>query len=285
MDIMLNDILHLTEKEITKSKIEFNMTAGKNGPPIISSWLNHLDLEKEQGLCKECSYWGWRDKTHRNYIPGQIAFSFVRIEGDEWLLISVAEILEVPKNSHAVVRIIEEYKPFFGRLIIKCSKGNNYSRYVYWMETFINVAIVKEILPCPYTGERFEGYDNVYLSYDKLKGVFSGKMMPTYYDALRKVKGVYCLTDKKTGKLYIGSATGEDGVAQRWGNYLSSKDGGNKKLRALKREKGEKYFEENFTYTLIEFFTLSYDDEKIREREKYWKRCFNTVEMGYNDNY
>ena len=30
------------------------------------------------------------------------------------------------------------------------------------------------------------------------------------------------------GKHYIGSATGEGGVAQRWGNYLDSKHGGNK---------------------------------------------------------
>ncbi len=42
--------------------------------------------------------------------------------------------------------------------------------------------------------------------------------MPTYYEALKKITGVYCLTDTHTGKLYIGSATGEGGVAQRWGN-------------------------------------------------------------------
>lgn len=39
--------------------------------------------------------------------------------------------------------------------------------------------------------------------------------------------------DTHTGKLYIGSAAGEDGVVQRWGNYLDSKHGGNKKFIAL----------------------------------------------------
>lgn len=39
-----------------------------------------------------------------------------------------------------------------------------------------------------------------------------------------------------------------------------------------------------FTYTLLEFFGLSYDSIKILEREQYWKRCFDTIKNGYNDN-
>lgn len=104
------------------------------------------------------------------------------------------------------------------------------------------------------------------------------------YEALKKITGVYCLTDMKTGKLYIGSATGGEGVAQRWGNYLDSKHGGNKKLVALYQEKGAEYFEEYFTFTLLEYFGLSYDPEAIIAREQYWKRCLGTIKHGYNDN-
>jgi len=74
------------------------------------------------------------------------------------------------------------------------------------------------------------------LPYKKLNDVLDGKIMPTYYEALKKVTGIYCLTDTFNGKLYIGSATGEDGVAQRWGNYLNSKHGGNVKLKNLYKE-------------------------------------------------
>ena len=199
----------------------------------------------------------------KNFNVGQTVFSFLKMSNDEWLFVSTAEILDVPCNSRANVKILEKYKSFFGRLVIKYKK---------------------EILPCQYNGEQFEGYDRVNLPYGKLADVFSGKIMPTYYEALKKVAGIYCLIDTKTGKLYIGSATGVEGVAQRWGNYLSSKHGGNTKLLTLYNQKGDEYFEKYFNYSLIEYFGLSYDPQKIKEREQYWKMCFSTIANGYNDN-
>ena len=230
------------------------------------------------------SYWGWYGKT-RNFYPNQLVFSFIKIGYDEWLLISAAKIIDIPANSRANVEILERYKALFGRLIIKYHKGNTYQRYVFKLKNVIDNCIVSQILPCMFDGEDFNGYDNVHIEYTLLKSVFDGKIMPTYYKALEKVTGIYCLTDKKTGKLYIGSATGIGGVKQRWGNYLNSQHGGNKKLIELYNKQGEKYFIDNFTFTLIEYFGMSYDTEKILERERYWKKVFNSVDCGYNDNY
>ncbi len=259
------------------------MQAGSGGQPFLDRWLKHSEIEKASGTCKECSYWGWYGKQ-RNFYPGQYVFSFARITDDEWLLISAAEIVDTPLNEWAIVNVIERFMPLFGKLIIKCRKGNTFSRYVFNLGKYIKQATVKEILPCIYSGETFEGYDRVYLPFHRLADIFSGKILPTYYEALKKIKGVYCLTDTNTGKLYIGSATGEEGVAQRWGNYLDSKHGGNKKLIALYEQKGSEYFEKFFTYTLLEYFGLSYDPIKILEREQYWKKCLDTIRNGYNDN-
>lgn len=283
MELYLNDILNLTDQEIKNSKIEFNMQAGSGGQPFLDKWLKHDQKDKEDGTCEGCSYWSWYGKQH-NFYPGQWAFSFARMSEDEWLFISAAEIVDVPPCSRATVKILERYKPMFGRLIIKCKKGNTFSRYVFNLSKYINQAVVKEILPCIYSGETFEGYDKVNLPFHRLADIFSGRILPTYYEALQQVTGVYCLTDTHTGKLYIGSATGEGGVAQRWGNYLDSKHGGNKKLIALYRQKGAEYFEKYFTFTLLEYFTLSYDPLKVLEREQYWKHCLSTIKNGYNDN-
>ena len=284
MNLMLNALLKLSENEIKNSKIEFNMQAGRGAENFIDRWLKHTETEKSNGICEDCSFWGWYGTKSRNFLPGNIVFSFIRLSNnDEWLLISVAKIIDVPKKSRAKVEIINNYKPLFGRLIIKCNKGNTFSRYVFNLNKYINQSVVKEILPSIYSGEVFEGYDKVNLPFNKLSDIFTDKILPTYKTALDKVKGIYCLTDTHTGKLYIGSATGECGVLQRWYNYFDTKDGGNKKLIALKQKKGVKYFNK-FTFTLLEYFSLSYDDEKIKEREQYWKKCLNTIQNGYNAN-
>ncbi len=283
MELKLKAILGLTDAQIKNSKIELNMKDGVGGAEYLNLWLNHSDLEKEEGLCTDCSYWGWYGDK-RNFYPGQWAFSFIRMPNNEWLMISAAEILDVPAHSRANVRILDSYKPFFGRLIIKYYKGQKFSRYAFNMERIANKAIVKEVLPCLYSGRKFEGYDRVNLSYSELQAVVDEKIMPTYFDALKKVNGVYCLTDKKTGKLYIGSAYGEEGVAQRWRSYLDSKHGDNRKLIDLYNREGAEYFEKHFTFTLLEYFRLSYDPAKIIERENYWKECLDTRRHGYNGN-
>ena len=43
MDLLLNDVLHLTREEIENSKIEFNMQAGSGGQPILARWLKHTE--------------------------------------------------------------------------------------------------------------------------------------------------------------------------------------------------------------------------------------------------
>ena len=283
MDLLLNDVLHLTQEEIGNSKIELNMKAGRGGQSYLDRWLKHSEEEKSTGNCKDCSYWGWYGKK-RNFYPEQWVFSFVRMLEDEWLLISAARIIDTPTDDRATVEVLEKYIPLFGRLIIKYKKGDAFGRYVFNLSKYLDQVIVREVLPCVYSGEKFEGYDKVHLPYSKLAHIFNRKILPTYLEALEKITGVYCLTDTHTGKLYIGSATGAEGVAQRWGNYLNSKHGGNKKLIALYEQKGAEYFEKHFTYTLLEYFGLSYDPIKIIEREKYWKRCFDTIKNGYNDN-
>ena len=282
MDLSLNAIFNLNESEIGNSRIELNMTEGARGIAYIDKWLSLDQTVKDSGR-SDCSYWGWYGNK-KNFNIGQTVFSFIKISYDEWLFISAAEVVDVPPCNRATVKIIKKYSPLFGRLVIKYKKGNTYARYVFKLEKIINSCTVKEILPCQYNGEQFEGYDRVYLPYYKLADFFQGKIMPTYYEALKKITGIYCLTDTKNGKLYIGSATGVEGVAGRWGNYLDSKHGGNKKLIELYNQKGSLYFEEHFTYTLIEYFGLSYDPSKILEREQYWKQCFNTIKNGYNDN-
>ena len=99
------------------------------------------------------------------------------------------------------------------------------------------------------------------------------------------------MTDTKTGKLYIGSATGADGIYGRWQTYLkrgyddSDKDYPNKKLKELVKKEGIKYIQDNFQYSILEIFPKTdIGCNKALERESYWKNVFKTRMFGYNDN-
>lgn len=115
--IKLNSILNLSNDKIRNSKIELNMTAGRGGITALERWLKCGEKDRIEGTGK-CSYWGWYGEKQRNFYPGQWVFSFIRMGNNEWLFISAAEIIDVPKDSWATVSIIEKYKPLFGRLII-----------------------------------------------------------------------------------------------------------------------------------------------------------------------
>ena len=284
MTLMLNDLFKLSEDELKNSKIELNMTAGSGEIPLIDRWLS-FDYNTKLNGTGNCSYWTSYGKS-KNFYTGNKVFSFVRMSNyTEWLFVSAAEIIgKVEPDTHANVRILEEYKPYFGRLIIKHKKGNTFSRYVFNFFERIDNCEVKEILPVIYDGKEFDGYDNLCLPYRQLEDIFNNKIMHSYYSALQKITGVYCLTDTNNGKLYIGSAYGSGGVSKRWGDYLNSQHGNNKKLIQLYKEEGKDYFQKYFTFTLLEYFGMSYDKDKIIEREQYWKRCFDTIKNGYNDN-
>ena len=102
-------------------------------------------------------------------------------------------------------------------------------------------------------------------------------------NALSSVKGVYCITERSTGQLYIGSATGDiAGIWQRWSSYadVTNLTGGNKAFEELKNN-GADYIVENFSYSILEIFDMRTKREDIIQRESYlwlqmdiWKKPF-----------
>ena len=156
-----------------------------------------------------------------------------------------------------------------------CLTGNEDLSEELTQETF--AIAVKEIV-------KFKGFNEVTLSYKDVETILNNPSCD-YYKILEHIKGIYCLTDTFTGKLYIGSATGKDGIAGRWKDYIITQDGGNKELISLKEKECGDYFKKNIKFVLIEFFDISISDEYIKQRERYWKKAFETVKNGYNDNY
>ncbi|GAG85125.1 unnamed protein product [marine sediment metagenome] len=75
----------------------------------------------------------------------------------------------------------------------------------------------------PYSGKKFDNYDDTNLTYSELKNIISQRD-PSWMTALKNIEGIYLITDKSNGKHYVGSAyNGEGGIWSRWSDYICTK--------------------------------------------------------------
>jgi group I intron endonuclease len=88
--------------------------------------------------------------------------------------------------------------------------------------------------------------------------------------------GVYVIINTLNNKKYIGSTT--KGFYKRWTAYKNAyKQNINKKLKNSIIKNGI----ENFSFSIVEKTLL----DKVREREEFYIKDFNTIKNGYNIKY
>ena len=273
--IYLNDLLHFSKEEYRNVKIRFNQSNGYQDPMHL--YQQNPDIVNNQWLF-------WRSKT-RYFQVGQIAVCLLKLSYDTWLLTTIKRVtkdLDVYDAINYEGEELEQYKSYFGRVVIKYRKTSQ-QQGRYYGEICDDLE-VKQILPTVFEGNDFPGYDKVRLSYPQLEAVLNhGKR--DWIAALENQKAVYLITDKENGKMYVGSATSDYGMLlQRWRSYISNGHGGNKELIELVEKKGINYIKNNFYYSILENYNAKVDDHIILERESWWKETLQTRIFGYNSN-
>ena len=73
-----------------------------------------------------------------------------------------------------------------------------------------------------------------------------------------------------SGKLYVGSASGEEGIWQRWSDYAVNSHGRNVELQELLADEGDTYVKK-FRYSILEIADLHASRDDILKRESHWK--------------
>ena len=273
--IMLNDLLHFDAAEVPNVRVKFNISNGYDDP---------LDLYKTNPDEVNVTWFLWHD-DRRYFNVGQTAICLLKLRGDQWLLTTIKKItrlLDVTDGVGYDAVEVKEYEQYFGRLVVEyhnpCrTMGRKYENVMDELE-------VVQILNEQYTGNEFPGYENVRLSYPLLKNIVD-RQLPGWVDALRNQKAVYLITDTKTGKMYVGSATSQTGMLlQRWSSYAADGHGGTVELRELVKQQGFDYVKENFQYSILENYNARMDDGYILKRESWWKETLCTRTHGYNKN-
>lgn len=273
--LFLNDLLHFSPENLNRSKIKFNQYNGHEAPMEV--YLRNPDEVNNGWLF-------WRAKR-RYFNAGEIAVCLFQLSWNTWLLSTIKEVtreLGVNNGINYEGVELEDYQPYFGRVIVKYRKSHQ--TQVVYANTIINELEVEQILPSVFDGIDFPGYDKVRLSYEQLSTIIH-RNKRDWVAALENQKAVYLITDRCSGKHYVGSAYGENGMLlQRWTNYVNDGHGGNKLLREVVEEFGIQYVEQNFQYAILENYNARTDKQIILGRESWWKETLGTRAFGLNAN-
>ena len=265
--IFLNDILGLDT--LSNVKIRFNQNVGESRSPI------QLFKSGEMNALIAGQYWNGKQK---NYSGVRYTIGLIQIHSDLWLLFHIGEITKDLNRNNDVgyeFKNVKEYNKYVGRVIVRYKKTSQLN--VRWADPLIGECEVSEILSDTFDNDLFPGYENVNISWSELKVVISKE---GWRSALKNQKGVYLITDTSNGKMYVGSAYGENMLLGRWASYVATRNGGNKELRKIQKD----HIEKHFRYSILDIYKSTVSDEQILNRESWWKRVLLTRDFGYNAN-
>ncbi len=259
--ILLNEILKLDN--LDNVKIRFNLMFGGNWNPI--------ELFKNADFDTILNGHYWNYNKNKSYKNGQITIGFIRLnDKDSWLLFHIGRITKDLNKLNGVgyeYETLSEYEKYFGRLIIKFK--NKSQTMIRLANSVINECEVNQILPDTFDNDIFPGYEQVNVTWNELSRVVTKESWKT---ALQNQKGVYLISDITNGKMYVGSAYGENMILGRWKSYIKNGNGGNVGLKKLNFE----YIKNNFKYSILDIFKSTVDDKTIIARENWWKETLQT---------
>lgn len=167
-----------------------------------------------------------------------------------------------------------------GRMVMHFSRSGRASYLI--AENWSNQMHLAEVYAERLTIGDFPGYRSVDLSREELLLIF--KQQPdTWQTALSNVAGIYLISDRQTGRLYVGAAYGQGGIWQRWAAYADTGHGGNVQLRELIKVEGDGCLNA-FRYSILEVADIHCSDAEILAREGHWKSVLLTRDHGFNSN-
>ncbi len=263
-------LLPFLEENKEKTKLHCATTSTDKSSPLVVF---------AQGGFKE-----WQEEQTKKNFERDYIISLIYYKKNEWLFAGIYRSINVVQNEKGIfnytTELLDEGRELIGRLIVLFEKEFR-SSYLL-LENYLDALNIAEILRKPYTVGPFPGFENLFVSYNDLKGIIT-RNEESWKSVLSNVKGVYLISDIATGKLYVGSAYGDQAFWTRWTNYIETGHGGNVLLKEILGNNSIEYAE-NFCFSILEIMKMGTDDEHIIKREAYWKDILLSRSFGYNKN-
>jgi len=187
------------------------------------------------------------------------------------------------KSGDTVFVKVERLKAFEhlgGRVLVDWG-GMAAQRWLQWFRgdkkvLQLDEGIIRMMIP-------FHSYNDVLLSFKELKNLIDTDNVE-WRDKLKAVNGIYGIADQSNGKLYVGSAYGNEGIWGRWKVYVETNGHGNNDMLVNLIHKNKDYAWDHFQWFILETFPLDVTDDYAIQRENLYKLKLCTRLFGYNKN-
>ena len=205
--------------------------------------------------------------------------SFIGEKGVMSRFIGVFKVLEQKQvaQNHFVYKMVSEkgFEDLIERVIV------SWRTPISWHQWIKNKMEVVEIHPGLHY-QQFTDYFDFMLDFHELKEIISNQYRD-WKRTLSITKGIYLISDTNSGKLYVGSAYGEDGIWGRWHTYVSTNGhGNNKTLKEL--IKGDKNYANNFKFSILMLLPSTITADEAIKKERLFKNKLGTNSFGLNNN-
>lgn len=267
------ELIRILDPRVTPSTAKFHLASWNGEEDPLRVYL--------EGRFDEWQSWQTRRNFEREFVISLIKLS----ERDKWLFVGAfsSHSLTDPVAGQSSYKYGLSRLPacddLQGRLVVSFVRSGRQS-YLNG-ESCVDRMTVHEIRAEPMHLDEFPGFKKVALEFPDLEIVVR-QNTTSWRTALSNVAGVYLISDPESGKLYVGSATGEGGIWSRWCQYADG-HGNNVELRKVIAQLGVERAKA-FRFSILEISDLHSSRQEVLERESHWKRVLLTREHGYNAN-
>ncbi|OGT71570.1 MAG: excinuclease ABC subunit C [Gammaproteobacteria bacterium RIFCSPLOWO2_02_FULL_57_10] len=219
--------------------------------------------------------------TAKERFTKDLIVTFAQISGERFLFGGIFEIKSRESKQYRV-ELIDRYSELIGRLVLKVH-GENKRATVFKPSYVCSNSVIAGMYEHKFKGEPFSSFEKINHSFSAIELIVKNDLND-WRAALSSVNGIYLLSDEKTGKHYVGSAYGSEGIWGRWKSYVHNYHGNNEELVVLFTDKSATYFEKYFKFSILEILPFTSPKEEVIAKEVLWKRKLFSREYGYNGN-
>lgn len=187
--ITLLELLKAAKINFDTQSYKVHLATGVEWPPLVAYF---------KGEFKE-----WQENQSRKNFPKDYVIGLIEYKKGIWLFAGVYKVLGEPRKEndrfYYKTELLAGQEDIIGRVLVSHSRASRQSYINGFLDD--DRFVISSILERRLTVEKFPGYHNVCISYDMLR-IIINQQLETWFGALSNMKGVYLITDTKTGKLW-----------------------------------------------------------------------------------